>query len=83
MPVRLRAALAATAAAPGPPFPQVLGALVSVMMVWVITLNLLLEAVRRLVEPEPVNGKGGWGEGKNRRANTGVVGRMLACRRCA
>lgn len=44
--------------------PQVLGALASVMMVWVITLNLLAEAIHRLIEPEPVNGKGeawhGW-----------------------
>ncbi len=37
---------------------QVLGALASVMMVWVITLNLLAEAIHRLIEPEPVNGKG-------------------------
>lgn len=37
---------------------QVLGALASIMMVWVITLNLLAEAIHRLIEPEPVNGKG-------------------------
>ncbi|PRW39381.1 Cation efflux system related [Chlorella sorokiniana] len=36
---------------------EVLGALASVMMVWVITLNLLAEAIHRLIEPEPVNGK--------------------------
>lgn len=41
-----------------PPCWQVLGALASVLAVWVVTINLLAEAVRRIVTPEPVDGKG-------------------------
>lgn len=37
---------------------EVLGALVSVMAVWVVTAMLLLEAVQRVIRPEPVDGKG-------------------------
>lgn len=36
---------------------EVLGALASVLAVWVVTINLLVEAVRRIITPEPVDGK--------------------------
>ncbi|KAL4423676.1 hypothetical protein ABPG75_000977 [Micractinium tetrahymenae] len=36
---------------------EVLGALASVLAVWVVTANLLVEAVRRIITPEPVDGK--------------------------
>lgn len=36
---------------------QVLGALASVMTVWLVTGLLLFEAIQRIITPEPVNGK--------------------------
>ncbi|KAL4857503.1 Zinc/cadmium resistance protein [Chlorella vulgaris] len=36
---------------------EVLGALASVMTVWLVTGILLFEAVQRMINPEPVNGK--------------------------
>ncbi|KAL4446379.1 hypothetical protein ABPG77_003186 [Micractinium sp. CCAP 211/92] len=36
---------------------EVLGALASVLAVWIVTANLLAEAVHRIIAPEPVNGK--------------------------
>lgn len=37
---------------------EVLGALASVLTVWLVTGILLFEAVNRVINPEPVNGKG-------------------------
>lgn len=47
------------AARPAPPV-QVLGALASVMTVWLVTGILLFEAVQRIITPEPVDGKREW-----------------------
>ena len=41
---------------------QVLGALASVMTVWLVTGILLFEAVQRIIHPEYVDGKSEWGE---------------------
>ena len=37
---------------------EVLGALASILSVWLVTGILLWEAVQRILKPEPVNGKG-------------------------
>lgn len=37
---------------------EVLGALASILSVWLVTGILLWEAVQRIINPEPVNGKG-------------------------
>lgn len=40
---------------------EVLGALASVMTVWLVTGILLFEAVQRIINPEHVDGKSEWG----------------------
>lgn len=37
---------------------EVLGALASILTVWLVTGILLVEAIQRILVPEPVNGKG-------------------------
>jgi zinc transporter 2 len=39
---------------------EVLGALASVLSVWLVTGILLVQAVQRIQRPEPVDGKGAW-----------------------
>lgn len=36
---------------------EVLGALASLLLLWVVTVALLFEAFRRFVHPQPINGK--------------------------
>ena len=37
---------------------EVLGALASILSVWLVTGVLVFEAINRIMNPEPVNGKG-------------------------
>ena len=37
---------------------EVLGALASILSVWLVTGVLVFEAINRIMTPEPVNGKG-------------------------
>lgn len=51
-----------------------LGALASILTVWLVTGVLVFEAINRIITPEPVNGKSGWwGQG-------GCVGGWVAAR---
>lgn len=51
-----------------------LGALASILTVWLVTGVLVFEAINRIITPEPVNGKSGW------RGQGGCVGGWVAAR---
>ena len=53
---------------------EVLGALASIMIIWLVTGILVVEAVQRVITPETVNGKGEEEEGGGARGERGGRG---------
>ncbi len=53
---------------------EILGALVSILIIWLVTGALVFEAVQRTIKPVPVNGKGGWFVWPERHSTINAIG---------